>query len=341
MNIKQTDFSYKSKIMYAMKVLAVLSVITAHCTSVSVCENRFGIIISIFCSSVGTIGVAIFFLLSGYFFYGTKRNFLNFFAGKIKTILIPWIFCGTLVYLYVYLRGGRITLVSLLRWLTGYQTYLYYLPVLIFLYLILFYFRKADFVLYFIIFLSLMSLVLTQFDFIKNINPYLNPFNFAIWFVLGVLISRYDLFDFLLTISKKFALVTSLVYLIVIALLAANNKSLTYFSLTYVLLQLIAIISVIGLSNLVLKFVENFVIILGKNSYAIYLLHMPFAGMVAFMFNRFLVNGGGILIILRPIITLAITYLFMWIVSFVAEKIRLSALLKTLTAINMLNRKES
>ena len=83
-----------------LRFLAILSVICAH---VSTDSSSYA---NLVVRSCGTVGVGLFFFLSGYFFYYNKKDFIFFWKTKFKTIIVPWLFCGTIDWLYVVLRKG-------------------------------------------------------------------------------------------------------------------------------------------------------------------------------------------------------------------------------------------
>lgn len=113
-----------------VRALAIFSVVCAHVTDAS------GSITNLAISSLGAYGVAVFFLLSGYVFSFEKRSFGTFFRRKLTTILIPWLFCGTLDWLYVVLRKGGITFSGWVSSIFVHSHY-YYLTILILCYCIL------------------------------------------------------------------------------------------------------------------------------------------------------------------------------------------------------------
>lgn len=121
--------------IYILKFFAIFSVVCAHSTSRI--ENLRGInyIISSVFSSIGSIGVPIFFIISGYLFNKSKKKILPFFKGKIRTIFMPWIICETVVWFYVVIRKGGISLVSWLNFMVGVRHSTYYLTVLIIFYI--------------------------------------------------------------------------------------------------------------------------------------------------------------------------------------------------------------
>ncbi len=131
---------HKENIFYYLKAFAILSVICAHITPITENASHTSIIISRFYDYFGCLGVGIFFILSGYFFYNNKHSFKEFWKLKLRNIGIPWIFIGTIVYVSVFYFKGSLSISKYFQFLIGYGSYLYYLTVLFLLYL--FFFHK-------------------------------------------------------------------------------------------------------------------------------------------------------------------------------------------------------
>lgn len=308
-----------SQSIYIMKFVAVLSIISAHCSSVNQEHSFADVFVGRVISSFGSVGVGVFLLIAGFLMHGTTRNFKDFFVSKIKSIIIPWVFCGTLVYFYVYLRKGGLGIVSLLKWLLGIDTYLYYLTVLFCLYLLCYFVRRNKTVLFAYAFISILSNIATGLSMLEFLNSYLNPFNFLLFFVIGILIAEYNIFEKLLEFSKKILVISLPVYLITLMVLAYFEIKVSYFILYFIPIEITAILCVFGMSNAICNKPPKFFAEIGELSYSIYLLHMPFAGVIAAVFG--LVDLGGVLTFLRPMVVLLITYFVIKIVVVVTTKI--------------------
>ncbi len=303
--------------IYKAKFFAIISVICAHCCSVSNEHSVADVFTSRILNSIGTVGVGVFMLISGYLLYNTKRNFKNFFISKIKGIIIPWIFCGSIVYFYVKLRKGGIDFLGWIKWILGVDTYLYYLTVLFLLYLLCYFVRKNSTAKYVLMFMSVLSNIFTSFGNITFISPYLNPLNFLFFFVLGLICAEKNLIERVFDFSKKMFPYTTIVYFLTISVLAYFEINVTYFKIFYLPLEVLAIISVLGISD-VLNVSYRFKIFdIGKLSFSIYLLHMPVAGIVANIFGRL---DFFVLTLIRPIVVLVITYIAIKVLSKLSHK---------------------
>ena len=85
---------------------------------------------------LGTFGVPIFFSISGYSVAGNTRNWGDFWKRKVTTLFWPWICCETLLWFYVVLRKGGISIAAWLLFLLGYHHTTYYLTILVLFYVI-------------------------------------------------------------------------------------------------------------------------------------------------------------------------------------------------------------
>ncbi|MBR6509597.1 MAG: acyltransferase [Clostridia bacterium] len=303
--------------IYKLKFFAIISVICAHCCTVSATHSVAEIFTSTVLNSIGAVGVGIFMFISGYLFYNTKRDFKNFFASKLKTIVIPWVFCGSLVYFYVKLRKGGISVLDWIKWILGVDTYLYYLTVLFLLYLMCYFIRKNAIARYLVLVLSVISNILTAFGVIAFITPYLNPFNFSFFFILGLICAENNLLDKVFDYSRKICVYTTAMFIVIVIILAYFKINLTYFKLFYIPVELLAIVSALGIADFKGLRFENLLCDIGKLSFSIYLLHMPIAGIVANIFGRI---DLFVLTLIRPIIVLIITYIGVKVLLMILKK---------------------
>ena len=292
-----------SNAIYAAKSFAVLSIISAHCAYVSPNFSKSNLFCSRLLNSFGSFGVGIFLFFAGFFMFLTKSAPKDFFLKKLKTLLLPWLFCGTLVYLYVYIRKGGYGIKSWCLWILGYNTYLYYMSVLFLLYIMCFFFRKNGIVCYLFIAISLASNILTTVGRLNEIQPYLNPFNFLIYFSAGLLVARHNMLEKIFTVSKKYLWLSASLLGFILLLTSYFKIEISYFKYYFLPIEFVAFFAFCGisyhLSNL------GFFINIGKASFAVYLLHMPIAGITANLFGKI---DFFLLTLIRPFVVLIIVY---------------------------------
>ena len=177
-----------------LRALAAFCVVCAHSAQVNILSG-LPYIFSEVLNYLGTMGVPVFFLISGFLFAYNKKTLTEFWKGKAKTIVLPWFFCATVVWLYVVLRKGGISFSNWLLFVLGYGHSTYYLTVLMALYLI-FWKRTQTWFLCAMISVSVLSLLLTAwvveplYDGMFAQYNYLNVLNWLGYFAVGLLINK-------------------------------------------------------------------------------------------------------------------------------------------------------
>lgn len=315
----------ESDYIYVLKAAAIFSVICAHVANISYQKPLIQGMAFVL-ENIGSLGIGIFYFFAGYFF-NTQKTFKEFFKDKIKKILVPWIFTGTIVYLYVNLRKGNINIKEWLFWIIGYKTYLYFLTNLIFFYIYYYLFRPKKKLIIVTIFFGIISLNLSAFGFLENINPYLNPFNFIIYFSLGNITNIEIGLKKLKEFSFEYKYIFLIIYIFISILSKLLNISMGYFGKITLLFQLLSLMVFMGFGQNI-YFNKDYIIDIGKKSFSIYLIHMPFAGIITYIFNKY--PNLSYLVFLRPFIVLYLTY------KFINLSIYLTKIIKFGTEINNL-----
>ncbi|WP_338778808.1 acyltransferase [Metabacillus sp. FJAT-52054] len=298
-NIKRNTFEERQCID-SMKAFSIISVIFAHTSSSPEGAVPF---FSLLSANIGTVGVVVFFIISGYLF-GKKQPPFFLFLKKKKVVFIPWIFCGSLIYL-VTQYGGTIseplTLTKLFLYLIGYDTYLYYLSMLIVSYLVLFKLKEYNIFLYLFILMTVISVFLTSLNKLWMIQPYINPFNWLGFFSLGILLFKKANITKIYIICRKYSMLIILLFVgfLCLSIYLKEGSYWSSFSLFIELSGAMIIVIIAGrtFSNTLVRYI-------GKQSFAIYLLHMPVAGITNIIINNTL--GIGIVPLIKPIIVLFI-----------------------------------
>jgi Uncharacterized protein conserved in bacteria len=275
----------ESNYISACKTMAILSVICAHCCYIIPAFGISNRIMTNIMLVLAKFGVAVFFVISGYLFEYNKRNIRDFTKRKISSLVIPWAFTGTLVYLYVNLRKGHISPVSYFIWITGANSYLWYMTVLLALYYIFLAFRKFKWFPYIAVIISAISYAAVATGILKLQNQYLNICNWMWLFAIGILINRYSALEKVCVVAKKYILLTVLMYAGMTYLFIRMDYNFSYWSIYYIPYLFISLPFIFSLAG----YVQHLITIqkVGKMSFSIYLIHMPFAGLIANLFNRF------------------------------------------------------
>lgn len=314
----------KQTLIWNMKFFAVVGIVACHCLDIS--KNATWISEA----SVGILdyfigyGVSIFYFLSGYLFH-PENKFINFIYKKSKSLIVPWIVTGTIVFLYIVIRKGGFSLIAWGNWILGIDTYLYFMADLLVYFLLLYWIKKSKLAMRIfgvvLIYALLENPVLgittvsKLFD-ILQINAF-----YLLLFYFGAFLDTCKLnIQKSIIFCKKTVLITLFIFVGVTYL--QKNKAI-YDSV----LWLIEWVKIVNL----LIFVTGFAAYLnekwkwatevGKYSFSIYLLHMPFAGMIAYLLN--LNKLFSILTIVRPFIVIALTMLLIRFILFLDDKFQL------------------
>ena len=310
--------SKRSQFIYAVKGFAILSVICAHTSNVSKVSSMENIVAGNVLSSLGSIGVAVFFIVSGFLFANNNYPFLSFFKKKIATILIPWVVTGTVVYCYVAIRKNGFSAIDWLNFISGNKSYLYFLTVLMSCYLIAFYINKKPVKLTLVMILSIVSILLTTSKVITQINAYMNPLNWFFYFGLGYLLFNFDKLQSFTAFAKRTIFLWVAIFLVLLLVFSING-SIGYWTNEYLVFELISVICIFGICSFPSVYQSKAINIIGKESFSIYLLHMPFAGFVANVFSRF---DFALITLIRPLIVLLLTVIFIYTCKFTSNKLK-------------------
>jgi peptidoglycan/LPS O-acetylase OafA/YrhL len=301
--------------IYLLKALAIISVVCAH----TVCTY---IVAPVF-QMLGVLGVPIFFVLSGYLYKGyfeSQNSIYCFFTRKIHKIFIPWMFCGTLTYLIMTICGSEKAFISIYSWIQyilGDGSHLYYLTVLI-LYFTIFYYVPLDkFDLFFIssILLNIYNVIILR-GFISNYRytPYLNPFYWIMFFGLGRFISLNEnkISYIIRNIGRKlnysiFATIC-ITFILFCSFCLKYEIRISYFNLYGIIIETLCILLAIY-SAILFDFAHtnsffgsiNIFKNIGKQSFIIYLLHLPVVGFLNLVFPN-----SCIWDLVTPILTIGI-----------------------------------
>ncbi len=317
-----------SRRLYCLRVFAILSVILAHSSYTEVQAETAVKLLGAF----STVGVVIFFTLSGCFFRDYDKGFGYFFRKKILWFLIPWAFWGVATYSVNFLNNGfSFRLLPAGNYLIGNGSYLYFLSVLTILFLVYYRLHRYLWFHFLMIGLSLVSIFLTVVEVIPvgvsaekwlftSYNPYLNPLNWAGFFSAGALLRKYRLFERWYALPK---LVHACIGVFLLAgwlpLALLSNESLNYYWARFSLLnELLLFGFLLEVVFLLPETVARLLAPIGKWTLPIYLMHIVLVTHI--LTGRFSTNLP--IAFLRPILTLAICSGLLWAVRFLSKKMR-------------------
>lgn len=314
-----------SAIFRNARAVAILTVIAAHITVKNL--NWLSHLYSV----IGSIGVIVFFIISGYYY--KKEKFSILCKKKLISVILPWIILGSIVYIVnTLLAGNNITLLEWFKWLIGYKTYLYFIPVLLCCFLIFYYHNLISIIIAMAI--TAISLVLTVIGVITpilemgHITNYMNICNWVGFFALGLLLKKIDPMKFYSFIKKTrwIWIISSLCFTILLIIL---QYKVGYFSALGWLYELIAAFSVFGLCSF--EFMNNRLVFSISNfSYPIYILHMLFIGVLAKIYNLHLC-----LLMISNIIVLFAVWGLLCLGLYIAKKIKLDKIYKICIGIRL------
>lgn len=291
----------------AIKSWAIISIIAAHVYidgNISLGLEYFKIFLNYF----GTIGVGLFFIVSGYVWGNIGFNLKK----SVSKLIIPWVISGSLIFLYVYVRKSDLDsdfFYSYLSFVLGQSSYLYYMSVY-FIYILTARFWNVNLIGFIIFIVSLTYYIfkIPIFHTYFGVNEHLNP---LLWFPY-VYIGKYA--KNILSFLELFRLETILIFSFIIFLMSYYyyeyniNSYIVYFSLFRVYLTFLFFLS---LYYLYPHFqVMNKFNIVGEQSLFIYLWHMPLVGILNFIGNNYIeeLHYFSVLIVLSFFVLLVLFF---------------------------------
>ena len=306
-----------SQCIYNMKAMAVISVIFAHCSYSG--KSDF---LKVMYMNIGSIGVPVFFLLSGLLYNLEKYTVKEFVLNKMRYLIIPWIICGIAVYFYVTVRKGGIGLISLGNFLIGNGSYLYYMTMLIMCMVICYVLHnnKACVVFMLVSFANYIFGYIVKSD---NINQYLNPLNWIGYFSAGLYIRRYGNINKIFSVLSKNTGILMMYCILILCIMSCLNIKLLYWDVWHILYSIAAFMTIAAVS---MRISSVCVKEIGMYSFTIYLIHMPFVGITNYICNILSKYSAAteLMGILRPAAVLIMTYGFIKLFIAITNKIGLN-----------------
>ena len=168
--------------LYRVRGIAMYFVIAAHFSYVGIRQQRIS-------SIIGLLGVPIFFFCSG-LFLDIHTDIKTFWKRKLRSIIAPWIIMGGLTYIVHALSARSFSIIEYLKWIMGCYTWIYYIPVLLFL-IVLFRLSgtsKEKLIIFGILsFVCNLLYVIKVLDNFSYFTAYQNPLSWLLFFELGII----------------------------------------------------------------------------------------------------------------------------------------------------------
>ncbi len=315
------DARIQSQLFYALRGSAIISVAYAHSLSFS---NE---ILQRIAATIGIIGVPIFLFCSGFYH---KHLPWRIFTEKLTTgIALPWLIWGTLAFGLSHLLGAvDFRLSSFLAFIVGHGTWLYYIPVYL-LIRILFNIGNWGNNFVFLLTMIVVTLASVMVSFTpprylavvgEYLTPWQNPLNWVGYFSLGILFKKYDLLFTIKRLNKGWHFVVFTIFALSVLGLIYTDLKVNYWNPFGVIMNF-AIIALIPFLTGLHK--SGMMVILGRYSYLIYLLHMQIAIAAANIIYRLIHVPDVIVLISKPLVVIAVTMLIICGLKFVLAKLRL------------------
>ncbi len=305
-----------SDILYVLKAMAIVMSVAAHCHGYTLDVPRR------LSSLLGTLGVPLFFFLSGLFFRGHEKGF---WAKKLKTLIIPWCTWGIITFAISLVLGSNpMTFVEFLKWMLGTDSWLYFVPALLACFA-LFCVSVSEYWTYFLIVVSLISNALTivgVMDGITWLTAYQNVFSWVGYFAVGKLIgARRAQKMFFLLVCWRYVIYALSAILSIAYIYVCEPSYWTAFSIPSQFICGAALLCIAA------KFHQNALLIdIGKNTYPIFFVHMQVGiGSLNILFLKRMIPvlgyGEYFLVLLWPVLVVLISYGMIKFGSFVARQI--------------------
>ena len=254
----------ESNTFWRMKSLAVFTIFFAHLP-----YNGESIALIYMFNYLGIVGVPVFLMLAGFFEYSSKSSW----RSKLSGLFIPLLIWGTIGYLPSLIFGNMSvgeSVAGYFKWIYGCGSWLYFVPVLFWCKLMSSSGRaELDIILMCV---SLTSIILTALELIPYndyFTAYTNPFNFMIYYQIGLYMRKLDI-----NYRSRHLVCISAALMGVVILCWKTIPS--YFSIWCVPFSICSFLLMYNFSRLV-----NIGESVGKSSYVIYLLHMVPMGIIA------------------------------------------------------------
>lgn len=272
----------------------------------------------------GLLGVAAFFVLAGLFYRREKGDSKSFWKKKFQSVILPWLFCGTLVYLYEVLTNGyECSVGAYAFWMFGVETWLYFVPVLLECFVIC---KFADRLWkdLFLFGLSLFSYLATAAGLFSEISwyvPVMNPLNWLLFFEAGKLLREYVSLEKMDAWILKYRAVFLAFFAGMLIIWYIFDVECRNWSVYTLFFEFAGATVIYILASALWQ--STLLVDIGKKSFTFYLLHTTFVGKMNTTLPEHFV-----IVFFKPVIALLMVYFIIKIASLICEKLHLDWCLK-------------
>lgn len=322
----------ESELIYIIKAIAIICVVSAHCTTVKPDCGIVTLISARIINSFGSFGVPVFFILAGYLFYRTeswKKDTASFFLTKFVNLCIPWFCAATSIYIYEAIRkGGSVKLYFFS--LIGYGSSFWYMSILLLIFVVYYFISKKignnDMVHAVLSLLSIISFILRGIEVIpqNQLTVYLNPFNWCIYFSIGGIIEKYRVIQsFINRTWMLFGIIIGFVFDYSIC----SEIKISYWSWCFSPIAILFSFFVFGFANSIPA--KKTIVQIGKASYFIFLYsELLWCGLIVYLGN---IIDLGPVVIMRPFLVVAICMIELQLFIVLLKKLKWSYLIPYIT----------
>lgn len=313
-----------NRTLWRLKGIAIISVVCAHC-NIQI-EGAYIPYLRNVLTNAGSIGVGIFFLLSGYFFHNASVPLNEFVRKTARRLVVPWLLAGTCVWLYVALRKGGLGIAEWGLYVLGVNSAFYFMTDLLILQAIFYVLEKLGVArrcstMVILLLVNELFIILESRGCSLFPTSYLDFFCFIGYFALGRYLANENH-----TATGRNLLVRCCVTLrdnrwlssgtvLCSAVLILSPLEFTYFK--NALSLVFECFFILAAFILALHVNADSLEWLGRKSFFIYLWHLPAAGILSNLGSRSIVAAYAGL--LWPAVVLAV----MWMVIVIFERLRL------------------
>ena len=290
----------KDNAIVVMRALLLFSIVAAH-SSITKSEitGKISLLVWKIWQVISIMGVPGYFALSGYLYRGNTERVSVMVKKKTLGICIPWLFCGTIVYILSQFPEYSISDATL--FIIGYKSYLYYLMILCVFFILFYYVYSKTMVLIAAVMVNIVSLCLAQQGYgIPGITNFLNIFNWCGYFSIGCLCKKFNLFSQLKK-DRRLSVISIMALIIVVVIAVIINVEIYFRGFSFI----VGTVSVFGfysLAVLLCNVSSSILLTAGKVSFSVYLLHLPLVSLLKKTVRYLNVN----LYFLIPLVTIAI-----------------------------------